>query len=103
MPDKTWKAVERRIARDFGTERAGPQGKAGPDIDAGWIQIEAKHMARVEWNKIMEGMAQVMGSGRAEALKAVAVHKKGDSHYYLVIRDDEMLAWTGLDLKELER
>lgn len=43
MTDKTWKAVERRLARDVGTERVGPSDETGgPDFIAGPVCFQAK-------------------------------------------------------------
>lgn len=42
MPDKTWKASERKIAHSLGTQRTGPQGRAVPDVITGQYSIEVK-------------------------------------------------------------
>lgn len=42
MPDKTWKAAERRIAGRFGTKRTGPLGRNAPDVITGDLSIEVK-------------------------------------------------------------
>ncbi len=42
MSDKTWKSAERKIARSFGTERTGPQGKNMPDAITGQFSVEVK-------------------------------------------------------------
>ena len=42
MTDKTWKAVEREIARRLGGHRVGCTGKATVDVVSDWLTIEVK-------------------------------------------------------------
>jgi len=44
MPDKTWKSVERKICRFFGTEREKREGERGwPDGVTDTLKIQVKH------------------------------------------------------------
>lgn len=50
MPDKTWKAVERRVAARFHSVRSGPLGKRDTDVLHPLFAIEIKHRKRLpQW------------------------------------------------------
>ncbi len=42
MPDKRWKAQERRIGRILGLKRVGPTGVHGPDLVGPGLNIQVK-------------------------------------------------------------
>lgn len=47
MPDKRWKAQERRIGRLLGLKRVGPTGVHGPDLVGEHLLVQVKD--RKEW------------------------------------------------------
>ena len=56
MPDKTWKSIERKLARMFGTERN--QDTHGLDFLTDRIAAEVKHREFFP-NWLMDAMAQI--------------------------------------------
>ena len=42
MPDKAWKAFERRVAGLLGGRRLGPTGDDGPDVVTSWLSVQCK-------------------------------------------------------------
>ncbi|GIV61536.1 MAG: hypothetical protein KatS3mg044_0402 [Rhodothermaceae bacterium] len=50
MPEKTWKAVERKVAERLGGRRVPVTGRSrgdAPDVAHAWLSIEIKHRARL--------------------------------------------------------
>lgn len=47
MPDKAWKAAERRLARQFETQRTGPTGKDDNDLAHPLLAIECKYRKKL--------------------------------------------------------
>lgn len=70
MPDKRWKAQERRIAHLLGLERVGATGKATPDLVGEHLLVEVKDRAELPiWlltaltqisHQVMEGQLGVV-------------------------------------------
>jgi hypothetical protein len=76
VSDKTWKAVERRVARILDGRRVGATGAATPDVDAGWLVAEVKHRARLpQW--LTTAAAKVRSQAGSERLGVVVLHEKG--------------------------
>ncbi len=96
VADKTWKAIERRIARRFGTRRTGPTGKPVPDVIAGGLSIEVKsRKAMPAW--LYEAMAQAQRNAAAETMPAVILHRLGDrtgADLVVMYLDDFQKLWT---------
>lgn len=79
MPDKTWKAAERRVARRFGSQRTGPAGRNLPDIITGDLSIEVKtRKALPAW--LHEALAQAERNAQPETLPVVVLHQVGDRY-----------------------
>ena len=57
--DKTWKAVERRIAAAHGTTRTGPTGKLGPDAVTDWLAIQVKRRKTLPFNGYADQVASL--------------------------------------------
>ena len=123
MPDKTWKAVERAIARLFGGKRTGPIGSGVPDILHPWLAIEVKSRKRLP--KLLHDTMQQAeeNAGNPAFLKLVAteyciplaglellpiavLHQTGDRYTeaFVVIRLGEFIdRWVGgEDAQEVE-
>ena len=85
MPDKTWKAVERRIARQFGTERTGPQGRAVSDVITGEFSIEVKTRKLIPlW--LHAAMDQAERNAVENTMPVVVLHQVGQrSDHDLVV------------------
>lgn len=88
MPEKSWKAVERRIARRLGGERnplSGIQGGAGThgDIIHSVFYGEIKHLQRAA---ILTLHAKTGELGRKEGKTPLTIiHKKGTEQYVVCI------------------
>jgi len=77
MPDKYWKAIERRVARLFGTERIGTrEGGPAPDWENDWTVGEVVCKDIPKW--ILAELAQ---AERREVdrpkLRLLVIHEKG--------------------------
>ncbi len=77
MPDKYWKAIERRVARLFGTERIGTrEGGPAPDWENDWTVGEVVCKDIPKW--ILTELAQ---AERREVdrpkLRLLVIHEKG--------------------------
>ena len=76
MSDKTWKAVERRVARILDGRRVGATGAATPDVVSDWLCVEVKHRARLpQW--LTAAAAKVRSQAGSERLGVVVLHEKG--------------------------
>ena len=92
MADATWKAVERRIARAFGTERTGCTGQATPDFETDWIVAEIKHRkALPKW--LAGALEQVLGHKRDAKLPIVILHEKSKRDSLVLLRLSDFLSW----------
>ena len=79
MPDKVWKAVERKLARRFGTTRVGARDDVQMDIDAGWLSIEVKHRKKIA-KFLKDAVAQAVRNAGVSQLPIVILHESGQSH-----------------------
>jgi len=91
MPDKTWKAFERRIARFFGTNRKGPmQEKDANDINHPYLHVQCKHSVRHAviniWDK---AKAKTKSTGK---MPVVALGVKGRKGFWLLIHSSDLKA-----------
>ena len=93
MPDKTWKAVERRIAKMFGGTRNPLSGRnsrhTSADIIHPSLYIEVKHRSRIPFYKVWKDVyAKAKSEGKIPVL---VIHEKG-SETYLAVVDAKFLA-----------
>ena len=97
MSEKSWKVMERRVAKAFGTVRnslSGSRSKAGTSSDTlhSKLYIECKRQKRVA---VLRWMAEVEGKARDEEKVPVMALKGVDSKsdYILVrLRDLQLVA-----------
>ena len=83
MPDATWKAVERRVARALGGRRVGNTGRDTPDVDAGWLVAEVKHRRTLpRW--ILEALARARQQAGSARLGVAVLHEH-QAHDSLVV------------------
>ena len=77
MPDKTWKSVERRICRFFGTERLLHEGRQGePDGISDRFTIQVKHREKFP-NWLMSALDDTERFNKGERIPIVCLHSKG--------------------------
>ena len=93
MPDKTWKAVERRVARMFGAQRNPLSGRNSrhtqADIIHDHLYIEVKHRARIPFYRVwLETVEKAKQEGKVPVL---ILHPKGSDKYIAMV-DAEYLA-----------
>lgn len=98
MPNKTWKAAERHIARRFGTQRSGPSGRNIPDVVTGALSIEVKTRRSLPaW--LHDALAQAERNARPDTLAVVVLHQIG-SRYDDDIVVMSMESFAQLTMKE---
>jgi len=75
MPDKTWKAAERRICKLLGGVRRGPTGRDDSDcVGTEPFAVEIKHRkAFPVWLK--EAMAQSVENAKSSEIPIVVLHE----------------------------
>ncbi|MBC7223442.1 MAG: hypothetical protein H5T59_04070 [Anaerolineae bacterium] len=96
MPNTTWKAVERALARRLGGVRTGCTGEAAPDVTTGWCSVECKTRKRLPaWLK--EAVAQAVRNAAPDTLPLVVLHQTGQRHDsdLVVLRLRDFEAWYG--------
>ena len=98
---KTWKAVERKIAELFGTERTGPLGEKHPDALSEAYAIEVKHRSKLpQWLKDAVAQAEENGALRApHKLPIVVLHEKHgeyDQCPVVVPSVERFIEWFGV-------
>ncbi len=77
MPDKYWKAIERRVARLFGTERIGTrEGGQAPDWENDWTVGEVVCHPVPKWLTEELAQAERRVTDRPK-LRLLVVHEKG--------------------------
>ena len=75
MPDRTWKAAERRIAAMLGGLRVGPSGTNTPDVTTSILAVEVKTRKSLPaWLKNALDQAERNAGGK---LPVVVLHEKG--------------------------
>ena len=77
MPDKYWKAIERRVARMFGTERIGSTGWQSPDFENGKVVGEVVCHEIPKWILAELAQAERCETDRPK-LRLLVVHVKGE-------------------------
>jgi hypothetical protein len=99
MADKFWKAVERRIAKLFGTERIGAKnGNCQPDFINEWLVGEVvchdvPKWVRDEHQQALDRAAMFVN----EKLPILVIHEKGEdaSTDLVVLRLSDFVDWFG--------
>jgi hypothetical protein len=99
MADKFWKAVERRIAKLFGTDRIGAKnGNCQPDFINDWLVGEVVCHAVPKWIRAEHKQA----IDRAELLQntflpILVIHEKGEdaSTDLVVLKLTDFVDWFG--------
>jgi len=94
MASKTWKSIERKIARFFGTERTPLSGGNGKQTRSDTLHahlfVEAKyrqkHSAVTLWDDTAE-LAKAEGK-----TPVVCLAEKGRSGFWLVVHSDDLQA-----------
>lgn len=65
--DKSWKALERRIAKLFGCTRRGPIFRSPDggtdDLTHAWYAVECKLLSRPTYSEMLNACRQAEGSG----------------------------------------
>jgi hypothetical protein len=92
---KTWKAVERAVARRLGGRRVPVTGRGGaPDVEHERLAVEVKHRKELpRWLK--HAMVQAEAAARDGKVPVVVLHERGQRH-----ADDLVVLRLG-DLEEL--
>ncbi len=79
MPDKSWKAAERRVAEILGGERVPVNGRirgSAPDIEHPVLSLEVKSRRSVPaW--LLEALEQATASSRDGRLPVAVLHAAG--------------------------
>lgn len=89
-----WKAHERRTARLLGGRRVGPSGTNTVDVDAGWLQVEAKHRQSVPaW--LRDAVSGIRGKCSADQLGIVVLHQARAHDSYVILTLSDWLDWFG--------
>ena len=79
MADKTWKAVEREIARRLGGQRMVCTGQATADVITLSLAVEVKTRRRLpSW--LLDAMAQVVAAAGADRLPILVLHQALFAH-----------------------
>ncbi|MGH7770942.1 MAG: hypothetical protein ACREQA_01750 [Candidatus Binatia bacterium] len=77
MPDKFWKAIERKVARMFGTERIGTrEGGQAPDWENSWTVGEVCCHEVPKWVLRELAQAERRPTDRPK-LRLLVIHEKG--------------------------
>jgi len=96
MPDRAWKATERRVGALLGGRRVpvtGRQRGSAPDVEHVDYSIEVKHRAKLpRW--ILEAMDQANKAASGAQLPIVVLHQSGDrfAEALVVIKLENFLA-----------
>ncbi len=81
MPDKTWKAAERKIAALLGGIRIPLLGRKGSDLDTPVFFVEVKHRQSIApylWNNFLaQILAGAKEAGETEKIPAIVIHRPG--------------------------
>ena len=94
MADKTWKAVERRLARFFGAQRNPLSGRnskhSRSDSLHPLLYLECKH--RVRHSAVTLWRDSAAKAKKENKIPVVALAEKGKRGFFLVIHSDDLLA-----------
>jgi len=98
MADKTWKAVERCLAKRLGGQRVGATGHSTADVLTDWLAVEVK-TRKVLPGWLLSAVEQAVGAAGEEQLPIVILHQVGGYHsddlVVMLLRDFEQWFGTG--------
>jgi len=90
----TWKSVERRVARQLGTERTGPTGTPQPDAETSWLCVEVKHRKSLpQW--LTSALAQAKQHCNERQLGIAVLHEKHGRDSLVVMSFTDFVDWSG--------
>ena len=102
QPTKTWKDAERKIARYLGFERRGAdfggvRGGKNDVKDHPWLSIEIKHGKRINYQLIVNAVAQAEAAAESNQTPVAITHREGDLYKDSVvcIRLETFRQWFG--------
>jgi hypothetical protein len=99
LADKFWKAVERRIAKLFGTERIGAKnGNCQPDFINDWLVGEVVCHEVPKWIRAEHKQALDRAADEIDQhLPILVIHEKGGSNDddLVVLKLTDFTAWFG--------
>lgn len=92
MPDKSWKAWEREVARDLGGTRTGPTGRDTPDVSGiEFIGPECKYQGKLAYKEA--DFTQARENAAKCGLKpALFLKERGGSRKRVVMDYDDFVA-----------
>jgi len=96
MGDKTWKQVERAVAKRLGGQRTGATGGATPDVATGWASVEVKTRQELPaW--LLDAVRQAVRNAHPNTLALVILHQVGERHDndLVVLRLRDFEDWYG--------
>jgi len=96
MPDKLWKASERKISRLLGGQRAGAVGREGPDVIHPHLAVEVKERRKLPaW--LLSAVEQAIMGAPKDKLPMVVLHRAGDRYEdaLVVVRLRDWQEWYG--------
>jgi|GEM_PF-1540910 len=90
--DRSWKALERKVARLLGGRRAGNTGMPSPDVLHPLFSVEVKYRQRLP-SLLSAGMAQAK---RAEGkIPLLILKQRGQRGEYAVLEFQDLLTLLG--------
>jgi len=101
VSDRTWKAVERRVAAFFGTLRNRCSGSSGRSDESAsdtvhpTLYIETKHGDLARFMNTEGRMMMELGAHGAEQEGkrfVAAIHPKGEAGFWIVVHSGDFLA-----------
>ncbi len=99
MPERRWKATERKIAALLGGRRVPVSGRGrgeAPDVRHAWLSIECKdRRALPAW--LLQALAQAEASAAPHQLPIAVLHAAGQRHdrALVVLRLGAFVDWFG--------
>jgi len=87
--DKTWKAVERKVARLLGGRRTGNTGMSSPDVLHPLFSVEVKYRPRLP-SLLSAGMAQAKRAAKGK-IPLLILKQKGQRGEYAVLEFQDLL------------
>ena len=99
MPERRWKATERKIAALLGGRRVPVSGRGrgdAPDVAHPWLSIECKDRTSLPaW--LLEALAQAEASATPLQLPNAVLHAAGERHAQalVVLRLADFIEWFG--------
>jgi len=93
MPNKTWKSMERRVAKRFGTKRNPLSGEASRHTRSDTLHpdlyIECKHGKEMPLLKLMHDVEEK--AHKEKKTPVLVIHKTGERHDYYLLRETDLL------------